>query len=216
MTANLQGYSCWAHSKKASMTDTTQTANQTAEIPVVTHKESVREGGQEGWQEGGKEGREGCLSWDHYFMSVAFLSSQRSKDPSTQVGACIVDTDNRIVAVGYNGFPRGCADGALPWAREADTPLDTKYPYVVHAEANAILNRNAATLRGCRLYVALFPCNECTKLLLQSGIAEVIYFSDKYHDTVPMTASRRMLELAGITVRQFVPPADTLVLRFAL
>jgi dCMP deaminase len=106
-----------------------------------------------------------------------------SADPSTQVGACIVDADARIVGIGYNGFPRGCSDDDLPWDRTGDTELDTKYPYVCHAEMNAILNKNSASLKGCRIYVALFPCNECTKLIIQSGITEVVYYSDKYHDT---------------------------------
>lgn len=142
------------------------------------------------------------LSWDDYFMSVAFLSAQRSKDPSTQVGACIVDKENRIVGIGYNGFPRGCSDDALPWAREGE---DTKYPYVVHAEANAILNKHTASLEGCRMYVALHPCNECAKLILQSGIREIVYFSDKYHDLPAMGAARRMFDLAGVTTRQHIP-----------
>ncbi|DBA04601.1 TPA: hypothetical protein N0F65_012184 [Lagenidium giganteum] len=128
--------------------------------------------------------REDYLTWDDYFMSVAFLSAMRSKDPSTQVGACIVSPDNKIVGIGYNGFPNGCGDDNLPWARESSTgsALDTKYPYVCHAEMNAILNKNAADVRGCTIYVALFPCNECAKLIIQSGIARVMYCSDKYHN----------------------------------
>ncbi|PRP77376.1 deoxycytidylate deaminase [Planoprotostelium fungivorum] len=125
--------------------------------------------------------RENYLSWDEYFMSVAFLSAMRSKDPNTQVGACIVNTDNRIVGIGYNGLPTGCEDDQFPWARHGD-PLDTKYPFVCHAEMNAILNRNTGDLRHSRIYVALFPCNECSKLIIQSGIKEVVYYGDKYHD----------------------------------
>jgi len=154
------------------------------------------------------------LSWDEYFMSLAFLSAMRSKDPSTQVGACIVDAHHRVVSIGYNGFVGGVSDDDLPWAREADNPLDTKYPYVVHAEVNAVLNRNAGSVRGCTMYVALFPCNECTKILIQSGISEVVYLSDKYHDTVPMIASRRMLDLAGVKTRQYIPKDKQLVINF--
>jgi len=158
--------------------------------------------------------RESYLSWDSYFMSVAFLSAMRSKDPSTQVGACIVSTDNKIVGIGYNGFPHGCSDDTLPWAREAPDWLDTKYPYVCHAELNAILNKNASDLRGCRIYVALFPCNECAKLIVQSGIREVVYLGDKYKHTPTMMASRRMLEMAGLAVRQFTPASSKLVIDF--
>jgi dCMP deaminase len=154
------------------------------------------------------------ISWDEYFMAVAFLSAMRSKDPSTQVGACIVDRDHRIVGIGYNGFPRGCSDDALPWARTAPSPEDTKYPYVVHAEANAILNANAASVKGCRLFVGLFPCNECAKLIIQSGIGEVVYVSDKYHDAPPFVASRRMLGLAGVATRQFAPARPGVAIRF--
>ena len=145
-------------------------------------------------------------------MSVAYLAAQRSKDPSTQVGACIVQ-DKQIVSIGYNGFPRGVPDDALPWAREAPpggSALDTKYCYVVHAEANALLNAagGAHSLRGCCMYVALFPCCECAKLIIQAGIREVVYHCDKYRDTIPMLAARRMFALAGVACRQFTPPAD--------
>ena len=138
-------------------------------------------------------------------MSIAFLSSMRSKDPNTQVGACIVNADKRIVGIGYNGFPRGCSDEELPWAREAENPLDTKYPYVCHAEMNAILNKNSADVKGCSIFVALFPCNECAKLIVQSGISEVVYLSDKYADTVPVIASRRLLEMAKVKLRHHIP-----------
>ena len=138
-------------------------------------------------------------------MSIAFLSSMRSKDPNTQVGACIVNADKRIVGIGYNGFPRGCSDEELPWAREAENPLDTKYPYVCHAEMNAILNKNSADVKGCSIFVALFPCNECAKLIVQSGISEVVYLSDKYATTVPVIASRRLLEMAKVKLRHHIP-----------
>ncbi|XP_061535830.1 deoxycytidylate deaminase isoform X2 [Phycodurus eques] len=147
--------------------------------------------------------RDDYLEWPEYFMAVAFLSAQRSKDPSSQVGACIVNQENKIVGIGYNGMPNGCDDDQLPWARSADDPLETKYPYVCHAELNAIMNKNSADVKGCTMYVALFPCNECAKLIIQAGIKEVVYLSDKYHNTPEMTASRRLLNMAGI---QFKAP----------
>ena len=114
--------------------------------------------------------RNDYISWDEYFMGIALLSANRSKDPNTQVGACIVNDRNRIMSVGYNGFPAGCDDDVFPWEREGGE-FDTKYPYVCHAELNAILNCTH-DLRGCRIYVALFPCNECAKAIIQSGIKE--------------------------------------------
>eukprot|EP00124_Ichthyophonus_hoferi_P000124 Ihof_evm14s4 gene=Ihof_evmTU14s4 len=143
--------------------------------------------------------REGYICWDDYFMAVAFLSAQRSKDPNSQVGACIVNEDKKIVGIGYNGMPNGCSDDILPWARQAESRLDTKYPYVCHAELNAILNKNSANVKNCTIYVALFPCNECAKLIIQSGIRTVIFCSDKYHDTDEFIASRRLLDMAGVT-----------------
>ncbi len=137
--------------------------------------------------------REKYLSWDEYFMAVALLSAQRSKDPSTQVGACVANEQNKIVGVGYNGFPLGLSDDDLPWARQGDF-LDTKYPYVCHAELNAVLNSISRDLTGCRIYVGLFPCNECTKVIIQSGIKEIIYLSDKYKDTDTVRASKIMLD----------------------
>jgi dCMP deaminase len=128
----------------------------------------------------------------------------RSKDPSTQVGACIVNPDKRIVGIGYNGFPRGCSDDELPWAREAVDELDTKYPYVCHAEVNAILNKNNAEIKGCSIYVALFPCNDCAKMIIQSGINEVVYLSDKYKDTNSMRASKRMMNMAGVGLFMYI------------
>jgi len=150
----------------------------------------------------GSAKRTDYLSWDDYFMAVAHLSAMRSKDPSTQVGACIVNSQNRIVGIGYNGFPAGCHDDDLPWSRNSSNPLDNKYMYVCHAEMNAILNRISSDTRGCRMYVGLFPCNECAKLIIQSGIHEVIYLSDKYHDQPAFVASRRLLNCAGIRFRQ--------------
>lgn len=147
--------------------------------------------------------RDNYISWDEYFMGVAILASQRSKDPSTQVGACIVNDDNKIMSVGYNGFPRGCSDDEFPWDRSAECESETKYPYVCHAELNAILNAGGNSLKGCRIYVVLFPCNECAKAIIQSGIKEVIYISDKYKDTELVQASKRMLIAAGVKLTQF-------------
>ncbi|HEY3251543.1 MAG TPA: dCMP deaminase family protein [Ignavibacteria bacterium] len=145
--------------------------------------------------------RKDYISWDEYFMGIALLSAKRSKDPSTQVGACIVNQYKKIVGIGYNGFPIGCSDDELPWVRDSDNQNETKYPYVVHAEANAILN-STKDLHGARIYVGLFPCNECTKLIIQSGIKEIVYMSDKYKDTDPVKASKRMLDMAGVSYRQ--------------
>ena len=143
------------------------------------------------------------ISWDEYFMGIALLSAMRSKDPNTKVGACIVDENKKVVSIGYNGMPSGCDESQLSWNRGEG--LDSKYLYVCHAEFNAILNTRNGTsaLRGCTLYVTLFPCNECTKAIIQTGIKEVIYLSDKYADTVGIHASKKMLDLAGIKYRQF-------------
>ena len=137
------------------------------------------------------------ISWDEYFMGVALLSAKRSKDPSTQVGACVVNQDKRIIGIGYNGFPRGCSDEEFPWGKEDTNRLNTKYPYVVHAEANAILN-SSSSLKGATVYVTLFPCNECAKLLIQSGISKIVYMSDKYRNEESSVASRRMLDAANV------------------
>lgn len=142
------------------------------------------------------------LKWDEYFMGIALLSTMRSKDPNTSVGCCIVSADNKILSVGYNGMPMGCSDDEYPWEREGD-PLDTKYIYVCHAELNAILNYTGGNLRGSKVYTTLFPCNECTKALIQSGISEIIYYSDKYAGTDSVIAAKRMLDSAGITYRPY-------------
>jgi dCMP deaminase len=135
------------------------------------------------------------ISWDEYFMGIAMLAAKRSKDPSTQVGACIVSEDNIIISTGYNGMPKGCSDDEFPWGRDG---AETKYPYVVHAELNAILNANGRDLRNSRVYVALFPCNECAKAIIQSGVKEVVYLSDKYNGSAENVASKRMLDAAGV------------------
>ena len=136
-------------------------------------------------------------------MGVSLLASMRSKDPNTQVGACIVGDDNKIISVGYNGFPRGCSDDVFPWERSGANMNDTKYPFVCHAELNAILNAGGQNLVGAKIYVALFPCNECAKAIIQSGIKEVIYISDKYAETDATKASKKMFSAAGVKQTQF-------------
>lgn len=142
------------------------------------------------------------ISWDEYFMGIALLSAKRSKDPSTQVGACIVDEDNKVVSIGYNGMPRQLDETKLTW--EKGEGLNSKYLYVCHAEFNAILNiRNGSSLKGCTLYVTLFPCNECAKAIIQTGIKKIIYLSDKYADSISTLASKKMFELAGVKLEKY-------------
>lgn len=145
--------------------------------------------------------RKDYITWDEYFMGIAYLSSMRSKDPSTQVGACIVDSDHKVVSIGYNGMPIGCDDDHMPWNRGSG--VDSKYLYVCHAEFNAILNIRSASLKGCTIYVSLFPCNECAKAIIQTGIKEVVYVSDKYKDTDGVKASKYMFDTCGVTYRKF-------------
>ncbi len=147
--------------------------------------------------------RKDYISWDEFFMGIAKLAAMRSKDPNTGVGACIVDQDNHILSIGYNGAPNGISDDIFPWDREGE-PLKTKYPYVCHGELNAILNFRGSRqeLQGAKIYVDLFPCNECAKLIIQSGIREVIYLYDKYKDTDSVKGSKAMFEAVGITYRQ--------------
>ncbi|MBE5936473.1 MAG: dCMP deaminase family protein [Lachnospiraceae bacterium] len=142
------------------------------------------------------------LTWDEYFMGIALLSARRSKDPNTSVGACIVSQSNKILSVGYNGMPLGCSDDEFPWDREGE-PLNTKYLYVCHAELNAILNYTGTDLKGSRIYTTLFPCNECTKAIIQSGVVEVIYLSDKYSETASTIAAKTMLRAANISFRAY-------------
>ena len=155
--------------------------------------------------------RQDYINWDEYFMGIAMLAARRSKDPNTQVGACIVSDDNIIISTGYNGMPKGCSDDVFPWERTGE---ETKYPYVVHAELNAILNASGRDLRGSRIYVALFPCNECAKAIIQSGIKEVIYLSDKYHDTMLNLVSKRMLSAAGVKFTQLKTTVKSITLDF--
>lgn len=148
------------------------------------------------------EKRTDYISWDEYFMGIAFLSGMRSKDPNTQVGACIVSEDNKILSMGYNGFPIGCSDDEFPWNRDGD-PLNNKYFYTTHSELNAILNYRGGSLEGTKLYVSLFPCNECAKAIIQAGIREVIYDSDKYANTPSIIASKKMLNAAGVKFHKY-------------
>jgi len=157
--------------------------------------------------------RQDYISWDEYFMGVALLSARRSKDPNTQVGACIVNDKNKIVGTGYNGLPAGCDDDEFPWEKQGDF-LETKYPYICHAELNAILNNIGMDLRGCKIYTALFPCNECAKAIIQSGISEVIFLSDKYAGTDTAQASRIMLDRAGVTCRKVNVTISKIALSF--
>lgn len=146
--------------------------------------------------------RRDYITWDEYFMGVAILSGMRSKDPNTQVGACIVSNENKILSMGYNGFPRGCSDDEFPWEREGD-PLENKYFYSTHSELNAILNYPGGSLEGAKIYVSLFPCNECAKAIIQVGIKTVVYDSDKYFDTPSVMASKRMFDAAGVRYYQY-------------
>lgn len=146
--------------------------------------------------------RKDYISWDEYFMGVSYLSGMRSKDPNTQVGACIVSEDNKILSMGYNGFPTGCHDEDFPWEREGEF-TEVKYAYVTHSELNAILNYRGGSLKGAKLYVSLFPCNECAKAIIQSGITTVIYADDKYSGTPSDLAAKRMFDAAGVSYYQY-------------
>ena len=144
--------------------------------------------------------RQDYISWDEYFMGIAMLSAMRSKDPNTQVGACIVSQEHKILSMGYNRFPTGCSDDEFTWAREGE---DNKYFYSTHSELNAILNYRGGSLEGASIYVTLFPCNECAKAIIQSGIREVVYDSDKYENTPGVVASKKMLRSAGVILRRY-------------
>lgn len=158
--------------------------------------------------------RSDFLEWEEYFMGIAFLAARRSKDPATQVGACIVNNENKIVGIGYNGFPIGCNDDEFPWSKESTNELENKYMYVCHAEVNAILNKNSIDVNGCTMYVALFPCNECAKMIIQSRIKEVVYLSDKHADKPHTIGAKKMFEASGVKYRQFVPKHNKIVIDF--
>ncbi len=155
--------------------------------------------------------RQDYINWDEYFMGVAKLASLRSKDPNSQVGACIVNPENKILSMGYNGFPIGCSDDEFPWAREGDT-LNTKYAYVTHSELNAILNYRGGSLEGCKIYVTLFPCNECAKAIIQAGIKTVIYADNKYDGTPSVEASKKLMTAAGVKFECYKPTGRKITL----
>lgn len=157
--------------------------------------------------------RKGYLKWDEYFMGLAFLASLRSKDPNTQVGCCIVDADNRVLSLGYNGFPIGCSDDVFPWDREAKRSYDTKYNYVCHAELNAILSYKGNSLKGAKVYVNQFPCNECAKAIIQVGIKSIIYYDDKYAGTDGVKSSKRMFDAVGIKYKKFKPLNKEIIIK---
>jgi dCMP deaminase len=155
--------------------------------------------------------RNDYITWDEYFMGIALLSAMRSKDENTQVGACIVNDENKILSLGYNGMPIGCSDSEMPWNRNG-APIDTKYMYVCHAELNAILNYSGGNIRGATVYCTLFPCNECAKALIQSGVKRVVYLSDKYADSDSVQASKFMFKLAGVTFDAYEEKGRTVAL----
>lgn len=148
---------------------------------------------------------ENYIDWDSYFMGIADLSSFRSKDPNSKVGACIVSEDNRILSIGYNGCPNGFDDKYMPWNREAECEVNRKYFYVVHAEANAILNYkgNKEDLKNATVYVNLFPCNECAKMIVQLGIKNIVYSSDKYNGTDGNQVAKILFDRCGVKYRKF-------------
>ncbi|XP_055639633.1 deoxycytidylate deaminase [Toxorhynchites rutilus septentrionalis] len=159
--------------------------------------------------------RNDYLDWNEYFMATAFLAAKRSKDPNTQVGACIVNDEKKIVGIGYNGFPIGCSDDEFPWGKKSANSLDAKYLYVCHAEMNAILNKNSSDVKQCTMYVALFPCNECAKIIIQSRIKEVIYMSDKHAHKNSTIAAKKMFDAAGVKYWQFQPRNNKIVIDFS-
>ncbi|XP_039302059.1 deoxycytidylate deaminase isoform X2 [Solenopsis invicta] len=154
------------------------------------------------------------IDWHDYFMAIAFLSAKRSKNPTVQVGACIVNNDNRIVGIGYNGMPNGCKDSQFPWNDLPRTDINSKYLYVCHAEMNAVMNKYSSDIKGCTIYASLFPCNECAKIIIQSGIKNVIYVYDKYPEKVEMIAAKRMFDAAGVIYRQYIPKNKKIEINF--
>ncbi|XP_075982462.1 deoxycytidylate deaminase [Anticarsia gemmatalis] len=160
--------------------------------------------------------RNGYLDWREYFMATAFLAAKRSKDPSYQVGACIVNKENKIVGIGYNGMPIGCSDDEFPWEKDTPSPLESKSLYVCHAEMNAIINKNAADVKDCTIYVSLFPCNECAKMIIQGGIKEVIYFSDEKAHKPKYIASKKMFDASGVKYWQYIPKTSKIEINFTV
>ena len=156
--------------------------------------------------------RKDYINWDEYFMGIAKFSAERSKDPSTQVGACIVSHDNRILSIGYNGCPNGFSDDSdMTWDRTGDF-INSKYAYVCHAEENAILNYfgSKKDLVGSTVYVTLFPCNECAKIIIQSGIKKIVFESDKYDGTDSNVVAKKLFDACGVEYRQYRKSGKTI------
>ncbi|KAK9875901.1 hypothetical protein WA026_009688 [Henosepilachna vigintioctopunctata] len=162
-----------------------------------------------------KSKRENYISWHDYFMATAFLAAKRSKDPCSQVGACIVNDEKKIVGIGYNGMPIGCSDEDFPWSKDSIDDLENKYLYVCHAELNAVLNKNSADVKNCTIYVGLFPCNECAKVIIQAGIKEIIYLSDKHSHKTSTIASKRLLDAANVKYWQYMPQQCQIIIDFS-
>lgn len=160
--------------------------------------------------------RKDYISFDEYFMGVALLSAKRSKDPSTQVGSCIVSKDKRILSIGYNGTPNGINDSEFTWEREGEY-LNTKYPYVIHSEINSIVNfrGNSRELEEATIYVTLFPCNECAKMIIQSGIKKVVFLSDKYKDTDSSIAAKKLFDSCGVEYVKYSSNTEDILLKFS-
>jgi len=190
-------------------------AHTSTDSPCKKHRAETTENGSFVEPQDLNSARSNYLHWEDYFMALAFLAAKRSKDPCTQVGACLVDKNNKVVGLGYNGFPIGCNDQDFPWRKGGRTDLDSKYMYVCHAEMNAILNRITADVSDCTMYVALFPCAECAKIIIQSRISKVVYMSDKHCSKNETIASKRMLEAAGVSYRQHTPKTTKVVIDFA-
>ncbi|XP_053399602.1 deoxycytidylate deaminase-like [Mercenaria mercenaria] len=152
--------------------------------------------------------RSNYLNWEEYFMGIALITAQRSKDPNRQVGSCIVNAEKRIIGTGYNGMPNGCSDDVLPWGKNSPEKLKNKDYYVCHSEMNAIVNKMSSDVRGSTIYVTYFPCNECAKLLIQAGIKQVVYYEDNYKEV--SEASRKMLKMARVKTKKYKPTGRTL------
>ncbi|KRY51242.1 Deoxycytidylate deaminase, partial [Trichinella britovi] len=157
--------------------------------------------------------REDYISWTDYFMGVALLSSKRSKDPIMQEGACIVNSDNHIIGVGYNGMPAGCSDDRMPWADQANSILETKHPYICHAALNAVVNKISNSAKGCCLYTTHLPCSHCAGLLIQSGVKSV-YFLKNSLDTISTAATERLFKESGVHYEQYKTQTNKIVINF--
>ncbi|KAF7710059.1 hypothetical protein HF521_008931 [Silurus meridionalis] len=147
-----------------------------------------------------------------YFMTVALLFAKKSPDPNTKVGACIVNQEGKIVGIGYNKMPNGCENADFPWKRGKYDDPTTKHQYVCHAELNAIVNKTSVDVKGCTIYVTLFPCNQCARILIQSGVRNLVYLSNKRKDRPDTNVSNKLLDTAGVTCRQFTAQGDVCAL----